>query len=560
MSGARLPWGLLRSYGPLAAAAGAFLLMAAAVPPVERAHQAYAGQVEVPSFTVGDATGTATHDEVAGDAPGAEEGASPSGEGGGAAAAGGDGGGGDGGGGANAGVAPCPDRTHQVPGDPYSPPCYAFSGDNGGATHQGVTADEIVVAVRLLEGPTAAEIFADISGESVQDSPEAYRDTVVALAEYFSDRFQMYGRRLRVEFYRGEGSGASELLGGGKERALADAVHVAKEIGAFADISAITIPYADALARQGIVNIGAPYPSREWFEARRPYSWSLFPDGTNVVEAGAAAFKARFPPGSVAEHAGPSLQGKPRVFGVVAPENQEYQESAQAFIREANAAGLTISVELRYKLDISSMPNQASNVIAQLKDKGVTTVICACDPVMLALGMTPKANEQRYEPEWVTSGLAFVDQDIVGQLIDSKQWSRAFGIAYNAQPEPLGGSFPYHAYKQVRPHDEPAFGVEELYYQMYLLTLGIQLAGPNLTPETFEAGMYAYPGGSGPRGLWGFGPGDHTPTDDFREIWWSPTRISGQNNKPGAWVELNGGARWTPANPPTGPAGFFQEG
>src|SRR5690606_23696181 len=194
VSGARLPWGLLRSYGPLAAAAGAFLLMAAAVPPVERAHQAYAGQVEVPSFTVGDATGTATHDEVAGDAPGAEEGASPSGEGGGAAAAGGDGGGGDGGGGANAGVAPCPDRTHQVPGDPYSPPCYAFFGDNGGATHQGVTADEIVVAVRLLEGPTAAEIFADISGESVQDSPEAYRDTVVTLAEYFSDRFQMYGR------------------------------------------------------------------------------------------------------------------------------------------------------------------------------------------------------------------------------------------------------------------------------------------------------------------------------------------------------------------------------
>ena len=36
-----------------------------------------------------------------------------------------------------------------------------------------------------------------------------------------------------------------------------------------------------------------------------------------------------------------------------------------------------------------SMPNQASNIIAQLKDAGVTTVVCACDPVMLALGMTP---------------------------------------------------------------------------------------------------------------------------------------------------------------------------
>src|SRR5690606_33364762 len=115
--------------------------------------------------------------------------------------------------GGNQGVSPCPDRPLQVPGDPYSPPCYAFTGSNGGATHQGVTADEIVVSVRTLEGPTAAEIFADISGEAVHDSPEAYTDTVLALAEYFSQRFNFYGRTLRIEFFRGEGSGASELLG-----------------------------------------------------------------------------------------------------------------------------------------------------------------------------------------------------------------------------------------------------------------------------------------------------------------------------------------------------------
>jgi hypothetical protein len=546
----------VRSYGPLAGAAAAFLLMAATVPAAERDHQAFAGSVEVPSFTAGAEGGAAGAAEQAG---AEEQIAATAGDGagtGGSAA----GGGGGGGSGANGGVSPCTDRTLQVPGDPYSPPCYAFSGDNGGATHQGVTADEIVISVRTLEGPTAAEIFADISGESVNDSPEAYVDTVLALSEYFSQRFSFYGRKLRIEFFRGEGSGASELLGGGKEKALADAVRANKEIGAFADISAITIPYADALARQGIVNIGAPYPSREWFEARRPFSWSLFPDGTNVVESGVAAFTARFPAGSNADFAGPAYQGKPRVFGVIAPENQEYQESVEAFIRAANAAGLTISLNLRYKLDISSMPNQASNMVAQLKDKGVTTVICACDPVMLALGMTPKANEQGYEPEWVTSGLAFVDQDIVGQLIDDRQWSRAFGIAYNAESEPLGRSFPYAAYKQMRPNDEPAFGVEEIYYQLYLLAIGIQMAGPNLTPASFEAGMYAYPGGSGPRGLWGFGPGDHTPTDDFREIWWDPERISPQNNKPGAWVQLNGGARWSPANPPRGPAGFFKEG
>ena len=29
---------------------------------------------------------------------------------------------------------------------------------------------------------------------------------------------------------------------------------------------------------------------------------------------------------------------------------------------------------MKYKLDIDSMPNQASNIIAQLKDAGITTV------------------------------------------------------------------------------------------------------------------------------------------------------------------------------------------
>ncbi|MGH9084965.1 MAG: ABC transporter substrate-binding protein, partial [Acidimicrobiales bacterium] len=436
----------------------------------------------------------------------------------------------------------------------------AFSGDNGGATYQGVTDKEIVVTLRQLEGPTAGEIFSDLSGESVNDSPEAIQDTILALAEYFSSRFQFYGRTLKIQFFRGEGNGASELLGGGKERALADAVRAAKEFGAFVDASGITLPYADALARQGVVNIGAPYPSEKWFVERRPYSWSLFPDGTNVVRSAVAAITGRFAPQSTVQYGGPELVGQPRRFAVVAPENAEYQESVNSYLSLMAQAGFNIELNLKYKLDISSMPNQASNIIAQLKDKGITTVICACDPVMLALGLTPKANEQSYNPEWMTSGLAFVDQDIVSQLIDERQWSHAFGIAYNAESEPQGRSFPYAAYKQMRPNDEPAFGVEEIYYQMYMLAIGLQMAGPELTPQTFEAGMFAYPGGSGPRGLWGFSETDFTPTDDFREIWWDPDRISPQNNEPGAWVQLGGGRRYTPANPPRGPGGFFTEG
>jgi hypothetical protein len=536
---------ILRSYGPILVVAVAFVVMATTVSTIDRQRVEYAGAVTVPSLpstTPGEAGTTG-------------------GTGGTGGTTGGTGTTGGGGQQSIGGVQPCPGgRTKQVPGDPYSPPCYAFSGGNGGATSKGVSGNEILVAVRQLEGPSAAEIFASISGQQVNDSPESAANTIQALADYFSSRFQLYGRKIKIVFFKGDGSGADELLGGGKEKALSDATKSAKEIGAFADLSGITIPYADALARQGVVNFGSPYPSAQWFTARRPYSWSLFPDGTNASKSSAASVLVRAPAGSNAQYGGASVNGRPRVYAIVAPENAEYQESVNGAIDALRKGGINPVLNLKYKLDISSMPNQASNIIAQLKDAGVTSVLCACDPVMLALGMTPKANEQNYEPEWLTSGLAFVDQDIVAQLIDTRQWQHAFGIAYNAESEPQGRSFPYAAYKQIRPNDEPAFGVEEIYYQMYLLAIGLQMAGPNLTPASFEAGMFAYPGGVGPRGSWHFGPNDYTPTDDFREIWWDPNRISGQNNKAGAWVQLNGGRRFTYANPPSGPAGYFKEG
>lgn len=529
-----------RSYGPLVALAAAFALLMVLIAPVTRASQILTTGPQTAAVPGQVASGVETPGAVVTD-QGTTQAAQTSG---GPAAA--------------ATVHPCDGRPLQVPGDPYSPPCVAFSGNNGGATFKGVTGTEIVVALRELEGPTAGEIFAQLSGEPVISSKEAVENTILALADYFNSHFQFYGRKIKIEFFKGQGNGTSELLGGGKEQALSDAVHVSHEMGAFADLSGITLPYSDALVQQGIVNFGAPYPSRDWFIRHAPFAWSNFPDGTNVTESAASEILARQPAGSTADFAGGDLKGKPRVYGIVAPENVEYQESVSHYESLLAVGNIHPKINLKYKLDTSSMPNQASNIIAQLKDAGVTTVLCGCDPVMLALGLTPKANEQNYYPEWGTAGLAFVDQDIVSQLIDKTQWAHAFGIAYNAESEPEGHSFPYAAYKQMRPNDEPAFGVEELYYQMYMLAIGLQMAGPHLTPQTFAQGMFAYPARTGPRGLWHFSPTDYTTTDDFREIWWDPTRLSSQNDKQGAWVQMNGGQRFTRATKAYPPATWFR--
>ena len=107
--------------------------------------------------------------------------------------------------------------------------------------------------------------------------------------------------------------------------------------------------------------------------------------------------------------------------------------------------------------------------------------------------------------------------------------------------------------------DEPTIGVDLIYNQLYMLAIGIQGAGPNLTPQTFEKGMFDYPAHTGPYGTWGFGPNDYTSSDDAREIFYDPNGVSPYNRETGRVRNPNGDARfpigqWNP-NPPRSAAG-----
>ena len=103
------------------------------------------------------------------------------------------------------------------------------------------------------------------------------------------------------------------------------------------------------------------------------------------------------------------------------------------------------------------------------------------------------ANREQYYPEFIIVGTALTDADIVGQLWNQNFASHAFGVS------PLDGFVPptqtiaYAAYKSVR-EDEPAFSVDLIYYQMYMLAIGLQMAGPDLNPSTFDAGHGQLPG------------------------------------------------------------------
>ena len=535
---------VLRGYGPLVVFAALFLLMATLVPSVDQTVTTAAAGATAPlgAGTVVTGGGTDLSGAVGagtGGAAGTEGTAGTEGSPGEDVANGDD-------------QVPdaqgsCPDRPMQIPGDPYSPPCVAFEGDNGGATSKGVTPDAIVVSARILDEKGFQQTLASLAGAEITDGPEDVRRTISGIADYLNSRFQLYGRQLQVEFFDGQGSATTELLGGGQAEAQADALTVSDRIGAFAELNGASGPFTDALARKQVIAFGTPYLSREWHEDRRPYNWSFATDCTIITETVAEIANNQLV-GKDAAFAGEGLQGKPRKFATLAPENPEYQQCVDAGELIISAAGNPTPARIAYKLDIPSMSNQAANVVARLKSDGITTVVCGCDPIFPVF-LTSRAAEQGYNPEWIITGSAGTDLDIVGQLYDKDQWSRALGVSYLGSFLPQRAGLGYAAYKAVR-QDEPAFAVETIYAQMYMLALGIQLAGPNLTPETYEQGMFAYPGGTGPFGTWSFGPGKYTPTSDARIIWWNNDQVSPFNNKPGTYIESYGGQRFTPGRIP----------
>lgn len=448
----------------------------------------------------------------------------------------------------------CPDRTQQVPGDPYSPACIAFSGDNGGATSRGVTKDEVVVAARILNERGFQQTLAILAGAEITDQPRDVMRTISAYEEYFNKRFQFYGRKIKIVFYKGKGSGTTELLGGGQAEAQADAIHVAQNIKAFAEMNGSSAPFQEALARQKVLAFGTPYLSRQWHVDHRPWNWGIAPDCDTVAEAAAEVY-AKQMAGKPAKFAGPGLQGAPRKPAGVSPENPWYQVCHDSAIRLIQSAGHDPGIKINYRLDIPSFSNQAANIVARLKNDRVTTILCGCDPVFPVF-LTSKAAEQEYNPEWIVLGTAGTDLDIVGQLYNQDQWSRAFGVSHLGEQRPQRAGLGYAAYKTVR-NDEPAFAAEIIYANMYMIALGIQLAGPNLTPESFEKGMFSYPGATGVFGTWTFGPADYTPPYDTRYIWWNPNKVSIFNGKQGAYEESYGGRRFAPGQIPAGDPQVF---
>ncbi|HMJ77916.1 MAG TPA: hypothetical protein VK507_18185, partial [Iamia sp.] len=283
--------------------------------------------------------------------------------------------------------------------------CYADAdGDNGGDTSNGVTADaiKVVAYVSMEDDPIIDYITQAIAND---DTVAQVSETIEGYSDLFNDMYQLYGRQVDLEILVGSGPANDEVA------ARADAVKAADEMGAFAVLGGpvLTSAFADELAAKQVVCVGCTGGDPEFFEDRSPYLYSTGPNSDQVL-IHLVEYMEKKLAGKPAEFAGDdALTSEERVFGYLWIEsNDTSADQAERFEELLAESDIELAESISYTLDPARLQEQATSVMARLKQSGVTTVVFSGDPV--APGpFTTEATAQEYFPEWVLGPQALVD-------------------------------------------------------------------------------------------------------------------------------------------------------
>ena len=448
----------------------------------------------------------------------------------------------------------------------YAPPCLAATSKDGvgKATYPGVTATTIKIVYYLpAAGGITSQLQAFLDPQAKQD--ETFNDFL----ELFDKRFQMWGRKVVVVPFHASGIDSDVAA------ARADALKVANDIKPFASIGGpqLTPAYADELSRNKTlcINCGLAVPD-SYFQQNAPYMWGPLatPEQFLINVGDYLTYRLQ---GRKASHGGPDVVDKTRVFGIVHFEQDPpvFQQVSKVILEQGKKRGFNPAVNETYILDPPKLPERAATIIAKMKAAGVTTIVFLGDPLM-PISLTNEATKQNYFPEWIDTGTVLTDTTTLGRAYNPEQWKHAFGLSNLAVRTPLEQQEGYHLYQWHFGKPPPAPKTVGLLHQsLFLLFLGIDMAGPDLTPQTFQAGMFNYPpsGGGVTRPRISFGTGlyanpDYQAIDDSTEIWWDAT-AKGKNEQggdgTGLWRYSDGGKRFLPYQMPHTPDhAFVQKG
>lgn len=450
----------------------------------------------------------------------------------------------------------------------YAPICLpVWSGDNGGATSQGVTGDTIKIV--WYNDNTNPATQAALAGIGASDSDNVVRGQIRAFERYYNLHTETYGRRVVIEEFQGTGDPQSDQV------LRADAVSIAQNMKPFAVFHhsvALGGAFTEELGARGVICICTTSSARSLYTDFAPYAYTVLP----VLEeyyANIAEYIGKRLNGKPAKHAGPAPIGRQgyndaRKFGLVFLEgsggdvNPRIQPAVDAFKRELARYGAKLEIDIGYQFDIAQNQAQSTNIIGQLVNANVNHVIFVGDP-LYPIFLTGEASRQGFNPEWMNTGTGLVDTTFFGRTYDRNQWSRSFGMSpLWVFTDDQSTSSGWSAMNHVAPEAAKGAGANVTQSPVQLLFSGIHYAGPKLTPVTWSEGLFAAPavGGRINAPLVKFTRENPGAIKDFVEVWWDVDgrgRDELNNDGTGILVKANGGKRYQPGQWTAGQAFVF---
>jgi hypothetical protein len=435
-----------------------------------------------------------------------------------------------------------------------APPCqptWAGGGNNGGATAAGVTKGSIeVVYYREADSPPVKAIEQEYG---IYADPADQSAFATAAQNFINARYELYGRKLHIDFV--QSPNACTTSPPDDSCFTNDAKQIVAQYHPFAvfyENNTNEPAFFTAMSSLGVVNWGGWGFPDSFDTQQRPYHYDLYTSGDVQAEEFGDWYCKRLA-NDTAKYAGPALVASQRKVGILVQDNPLNVASAQHLQQIIKGCDRNGAQLFKYSSDTGTAANQAVTLVSQMKNGGVTTVAYFSDPIA-PVYFTPSETSQGYQPENVVVGSGYLDLDPLGQSYDQTQWGHAFGIGDLGDSSSVSKTEAQTVWTDTG-HSGSAYSTAFLPWG-YLdnIAAGLQQAGPDLNPGTFEKAVLTLPavGGTRYQPLLKFGPGDYTGVSDYRELYWSPTATSPFNGKPGTYVALNEGARYQQGQEPSG--------
>jgi hypothetical protein len=460
--------------------------------------------------------------------------------------------------------------------DPLSPPCVPhFEGDNGGATYQGVTRDEIRVLV-IFDGFSSTGNYKgdeDIPerkyydlAKPAQDDDHSNTRYMRAWQAYFNDRYQTYGRFVHFWAYYP----AAET---NPEARRADAADNYEKVKPFAVVwphpnAPNILAYNEVMASKGVFTFSGLSALRaELFQKHPGLTWGYLPSLEEHAKSFSAFMCEKVAPHPVGFSGNPADNGAPRKYGLLhsAARGHEFVKDFVAMVKaRISQCGVSFVLERQHeysgaRVDSRTGPEYAAEAMAAFQQEGVTTIVWMFG---YETNYSKAAAGINYRPEWILAGDGTSEGIWDGQSQDQSVWDE-HAVSFTLHTKTLfGGVSPpcREAYLQVDP--EIPRGTLDLaqacfyYDELRQLFTGIQVAGSRVSRQTMDKGYHAIPAvpSSDPTvPSCYYGPGDYTCVKDGTLLWYDADyQDENTANTAGCWRLSDGGQRYIPDGWPAG--------